>query len=448
MNRTEDRLQAEFALIGGLMCFADQALVIAEHNLTAEHFANPAMRAAFAAINALLEDGQEPEPVAVFGRIRDLGLDADLQSLTEAQHSVGSEASVRAAAKLLTQAKLRRDLEHTLGDAFEAVRAGEPGDIIDRLQTALTDLQTETGRREPKTAAELADDRLAYYDQLLRGEHINSAMATHIPGLDRALNGGLEGGRLYILAARPSVGKSSFAEWIVLRLARDGHRGLFLSLEMPCKEVTDRAVSSLGEVSYELIQTGKVDGRPAPDDAWTKITDGLEVFRGLPLSVDDQAGLTLAHIRAKAFAVKRRGLKVLVLDYLQLCEGVGDTRNAELEGLTKGLKKLAKELDIAVIVLSQLNREVDKRATGRPQLSDLRDSGAIEQDADVVMFLWRVQRDNQGEVGLAIEKNRQGRPGQILLEFRGETQRWGESVIRIEERLQKPPKDTKRGGLE
>lgn len=441
MNR-DDRMQAELALIGGLMCFADQALVIAEHGLTAGHFANPQLCGAFAAINALIEDGEDPDPVAVFGKMRELGLDADLQVLTEAQHSVGSEASVRAAAKLLTQAKLRRDLGHILAEAHSAAQSSDPAQIVDQVQTALTALQADAGRREPKTAAELADDRLPYYDRLLRGDHVSTAMPTRIPGLDRALNGGIETGRLYIVAARPSVGKSSFAEWLTLRLARDGHRGLFLSLEMPTDEVTDRAVSALGEVSYELIQTGK----GASDEDWIKITDGLEMFRGLPLSVDDQPALTLAHIRAKAFAVKRRGLKLLVLDYLQLCSGTGDTRNAEIEALTKGLKALAKEIDIAVIVLSQLNREVDKRASGRPQLSDLRDSGAIEQDADVVMFLWRMQRD--GEVGLAVEKNRQGRRAQLLLDFHGSTQRWGESIVPLEQRLQKPATETRRGGLE
>ena len=160
----------------------------------------------------------------------------------------------------------------------------------------------------------------------------------------------------------------------------------------------------------------------------------MERLARLPFFVDDQPALMLRDIRIKAKSVK--GIKVLILDYLQLCASTrrDGNRNSEIEEISRGLKTLAKELGIAVIALSQLNRDVEKRANKRPMLSDLRDSGAIEQDADVVMFVWPV-REFEGEgrriLGLGIDKNRQGRLGEVGLDFYGDTQRWGESTADI-----------------
>ena len=146
--------------------------------------------------------------------------------------------------------------------------------------------------------------------------------------------------------------------------------------------------------------------------------------------------MTLADIRAKANALRRSGLKVLVIDYLQLCASSEkrDNRNAEIEELSRGIKALAKQMGLAVILLSQLNRAVEKRGNQEPTLADLRDSGAIEQDADVVMFLWPVRQFSESSiVGMKLGKNRQGRPGQrFALEFRGQYQQWFDSEADID----------------
>jgi replicative DNA helicase len=166
-------------------------------------------------------------------------------------------------------------------------------------------------------------------------------------------------------------------------------------------------------------------------------TEAMHNLATLPLFIDDQPALTLRDIRFKAKLVP--GLKVLIVDYLQLTASSrrDGNRNTEIEEVTRGLKTLAKELGIAVIALSQLNRDVEKRTTKRPMLSDLRDSGAVEQDADVVLFLWPVREfPNEGRriVGLCAEKNRQGARGEVGLDFHGDTQRWFESAADI-----KPP---------
>jgi len=160
------------------------------------------------------------------------------------------------------------------------------------------------------------------------------------------------------------------------------------------------------------------------------------------LHLDDQGSLTLADIRAKAKSVP--GLQLLVLDYLQLCAGaVGSTanRNSEIEQISRGLKALAKELGIAVVALSQLNRQVEQRTSKRPMLSDLRDSGSIEQDADAVLMLWPVRDLSYGAklIGLSLAKNRQGRSAEMALHFNGDRQSWGESTEPWNESVSSPP---------
>ena len=180
------------------------------------------------------------------------------------------------------------------------------------------------------------------------------------------------------------------------------------------------------------------------DDDWSRASDAMEKLAHLPYFVDDQPALTLREIRMKAKSIK--GLKVLILDYLQLCAGSrrDGNRNSEIEEISRGLKALAKELGIAIVALSQLNRDVERRASKRPTLSVLRDSGAIEQDADVVMFMWPVREfESEGRrvIGLGIDKNRQGRLGELGLDFFGDTQRWAESTADIRQSTQSSRSD-------
>ena len=208
-------------------------------------------------------------------------------------------------------------------------------------------------------------------------------MSTGIGRLDLILAGGLRPGRLYGIAARPSVGKSSLARTVLLHVAKAGTPALLLSQEMPAEELADALVAEAGRIDGTRLQTGQFD-----HEDWARMLEAAETLRTIPLHVDDQGGLTLAQIRAKARQVK--GLKVLALDYLQLCTSTlrGKSTNDEVAEVSRGLKALALEMQIAVIVLSQLNRAVEARADREPQLSDLRDSGAIEQDLDVAALLW------------------------------------------------------------
>ena len=386
-------------------------------------------RAIFAAAIALLAAGVPADVITVFERLRSTG-DADaaggLTYLNALAQSVPSAAHATRYAAVVRRLAVRRALIAAMREAVSIACEQEDVDLaLDAITTSLGDLQRRQLRSTgPRPISEIALERIDHYTALQDGS-VAPGWPTHISGLDLRLNGGLRPGSLYILAARPSVGKSSFAQSIGLSVAGDGLPTLFCSMEMASSEVTDRGVANSGRASYSALLTGKMS-----DDDWSRTVDAAEHLARLPFFVDDQPALTLRDVRFKAKAVK--GLKVLIVDYLQLMAGSrrDGNRNGEIEEISRGLKSLAKELGVAIIALSQLNRAVETRQVKRPALSDLRDSGAIEQDADVVMFLWPV-RDLESEgrriLGLGIDKNRQGRLGDVALDFHGDTQRWRQS---------------------
>jgi replicative DNA helicase len=308
-------------------------------------------------------------------------------------------------------------------------RAADPGadpqEALDATTTKLLDLQRSTVGQQARSATEIALARLDHWEALAAGK-ARSGWPTHHTRLNGML-GGLRPGALYYFAARPAVGKSSFALELA---ARSGLKSLFLSLEMAADELIDRAVAGLGRVAYSALQTGRLRDDGGGGSDWGRVAEAVGSPGMRLLFIDDQPALTLSQIRAKAKSVP--GLQLLVLDYLQLCSGSagpGANRNAEIEQISRGLKALAKELGIAVVALSQLNRGVEARTDKRPMLADLRDSGSIEQDADSVLMLWTARElpDGQRVVGLSVAKNRHGRTGTLALRFDGEHQSWAES---------------------
>lgn len=422
-------VEAEQAIIGCALVTGELADVEPADFYDARH------RAYWQAARTLAAASQPIDVLTLWDALSERDSES-LGYLNQLAMSVTSARGVkRYAAIVQERAQQRRLLAATLEAQDTAMNGeGTPAEKLSAIVGMLSGLQRTQAKGLPRSLAEIAVERTAYYEALER-RTVEPGMRTRIPALDRMLNGGLREGGLYILAARPAVGKSSFSQALSLNLAQDGHGVLFLSQEMPESEVADRAVSSIGRVSYGALQSGDMAG-----DAWDRVSEAMEELRRLPFHVSDQPSLTLLDIRTKV--QQTRGLKVLVLDYLQLCASTrkDGNRNSEIEEISRGLKALAKESRIAVIALSQLNRDVEKRAVKRPNLGDLRDSGAIEQDADVVMFLWPVRKlEHEGRaiVGCGVDKNRQGRTGEFGLDFWGDVQRWGESTADI-----RPPVNT------
>jgi replicative DNA helicase len=428
-------VEAEQSVLGGLL-LDNRAWDRADDLLTDADFYRPEHRLIYAAMAGMINTNKPADVITVFEHLQGLGQAQDcggLAYLNALAQSVPSAANMRRYAEIVCERAVLRAL---IGVADEAATAAfnpqgrSAADILGDLGAAVGKLDRRQFRNAPRLMADIALGRLDYYTALEEGTAI-AGWPTHIPRLDAALNGGLRAGGLYVLAARPAVGKTSFAQHLAQALAASELPTLFCSMEMGEAEIADRGVASTGRLSYSALQTGRMS-----KEDWSRAADAMEGLARLPIYVDDQPALTLRDVRFKARSIK--GLKVLVIDYLQLMTGTGqkrDTnRNAEIEEISRGLKALAKELGIAVLALSQLNRAVEQRAVKRPTLSDLRDSGAIEQDADVVMFLWPVRElSSEGRkiVGLGIDKNRQGRTDEFGLDFFGDTQRWGESTADI-----------------
>lgn len=418
--------ESETALLGSLLLDCQTAWDKAQP-MVPENFFDSRHRAIFTAVGTLHARKAPVDVVTVFEQLRDQKQADDagglpyLSELSQAAYSAHRAATY--AAKVREMA-MRRALLETLDKGLEL--ASEPGGTIveklDAITSALGQLQRQQVSKVPRTLSQVALERTTHYEDLQAGRAI-AGWPTHISPLNTRLNGGLRPGCLYYLAARPGVGKTSLSLDIA---AKSGLRTLVLSQEMTSEQLADRGVANVGRVRYAALQNGSL----APED-WTRVVDAIESPSLKEIYIDDQASLTLSDIRAKAKLVP--GLQLLVLDYLQLCagsSGAGANRNAEIEQISRGLKALAKELGMAVLALSQLNRQVEQRTNKRPILSDLRDSGSIEQDADAVMLLWPVRDlgDEAKLIGVDIAKNRQGRTGEIALHFNGDTQTWGVST--------------------
>lgn len=430
MSRTLD-MHAEQAILGGLMVWPGEFDRVGSV-VTARDFASAGHQALFSAIASLALACKPIDVVTVYGEIQKLsGEGFTLPELNALAQGSASQRGMWRYAETVRAAALERRLLAATDQAGEIAEGeGEMAERLEGITSLFSGMAHASQSRMPRHVSEIAISRIDYYTDLSMG-NVPAAWRTGLPTLDEKLSGGLRPGKVYVLAARPKVGKTSLAAQIALAAARDeALPTLILTQEMPDSEVVDRGVANLGRVGYSGLLTGKLD-----NEDWGRITEGIEILTQLPLWIDDQGGLTLSDIRAKARSVK--GLKLLVIDYLQLCAGSKTARvanrNEEIGEISRGIKALAKELGCAVLLLSQLNRAVETRTDRRPNLSDLRDSGAIEQDADAIVFLWFVRMINGGHklIGCDVAANRSGTTGEFALDFDGSQQRWQESFESI-----------------
>lgn len=417
-----EALHAEQSVLGAVLI--DTTAIDRIASLRPEHFASDVHRAIYQAALDCAEDDGIVDIVAVGERLRANGQDERIFGyLAQLAQNVPSALNVSRYAELVLERSTERALLAALVEAEQIVRtAAMPArEKLDAVQAKLMAI-TETVSRDPVRIGEALP---AYREELgrrARGESV--AMATGFADLDRKLGGGLRPGELVIVAGRPSMGKSAMAFQVAENAGRRGITALVLSMEMSRQDVLDRVVSGETRIPLEAIRNGERAADPSVEAA-------LRTVQNWPLLIDDSPGLSVREIRAKARGAKRRyGLGLVVVDYLQLMPGEGENRNAELAGISRGLKALAKELEVPVIALSQLNRASENRADRRPVLSDLRDSGAIEQDADVVMFVHReaYYRPNdatwQGLGELLIRKQRNGALGDVRMTWLGHLTRF------------------------
>ncbi|WP_142847243.1 replicative DNA helicase [Telmatospirillum sp. J64-1] len=388
---------AEQAVLGALLSKPDLMDAVVDI-LRAEHFADPAHADIYAAALHLWQGGK-PASVVVLSRHFETvgGLEA-LGGKDYLAQLVGAVPVLRAAT-VAEQAAHLVDLWHrrqlieicrsTESEAYGYRVDGSARELHERHEAALFDLAAAgSGAGELRGFGDCGRDALMQWEAAYkRGDGV-IGISTGLPSLDRQI-GGLRETDLIILAGRPSMGKTALATCIAWNSAAAGHPVGLFSLEMSGGQVAGRIVSAQARVPLIRALRGEISS-----DEMARLVAAQDALRELPICVDDRAGLTVPAIRAAARRmVRQRGVKLIVIDYLGLIEAVERNGNkaVEVAEITKGLKGLAKDLNVPVLVLSQLSRAVEAREDKRPMLSDLRDSGSIEQDADVVMFVFREQ---------------------------------------------------------
>lgn len=423
---TPHSIEHEQSVIGALLL--DNDAVDRMGDLRPEHFYRGDHRAIFSQIVKMIEAGVGADAITVFerlsaeGRANDVG---GLKYLNDLAQSTPSSANIGRYAEIVRDRAQKRGLLSVASEIQDSVGTtpDSAGVLIDRAAAKLEQLGEATIKREPKLAAQGLAEHISLLERRSTGS--DRVISTGLADIDRQLNGGLRPGWLVILAARPGMGKTALALNIATHVAID-HSTLFLSMEMPESEIHDRNIASLGRVALDTVM------QPSEDDQefWSRLTAATMKIKDLNLHIDDQAALRMLDVRSKARLVKRKaGLDLLVVDYLQLMTGEGANRNAEIEGISRGLKALAKELNVAIVALAQLNRKAEERA-GLPKLSDLRDSGSIEQDADAVIFIHREEANPdageqwRGFAQLRVAKFRHGRTGDVALTYCGEFMRF------------------------
>ena len=421
-------LEAEQAVLGGML-MDKEALLRVVDAVTPESFYREANQAVFNAIKALFDRGEPVDLVTVTEQLRK---DSSLERvggaayLTELLESVHTTANVEHYAKIVEEKFFLRRLISTGSEivslAFEAGEDEE--DVIDEAQKLMMDVIGEKLRRNFVEIKDVLKQTLEDLDK-----NYNKSGLTGVPtgyvDLDYYTTG-FQKSDLIIVAARPSIGKTALCLNMAAKMAADHKVPIaFFSLEMPAEQLAKRLLCSEGEVDGHRLRTGTLR-----EDEWKRLNKTFGRLSEAPLFIDDTSGISVIEIRAKArrLKIEQPNLGLIIVDYLQLIRGRGriENRNQEVSDIVRSLKTLARELNIPVIVISQLSRFIEQRQEKTPRLSDLRESGEIEQTADLVLFISRDEEESfegqeAGTVArIHIAKHRNGPTGEIELVFRKE----------------------------
>lgn len=422
-------IEAEQALIGGLMLNAQAWDKVADV-VVVDDFYRKDHRLIFAAIGKLVEGGSPCDVVTLSehldgcGELEQVG---GLEYLATLANETAGAANARAYAKIIRERSTLRALinagNEISGNAFatDGRTASQVLDDAERMVFAIAE-KGSRGRKGFRSLKQILPEAVDRIDLLHQSEGSITGISSGYHEFDK-MTAGLQAGDLVIIAGRPSMGKTTLA----LNIAENAAIGskvptAIFSMEMPSQQLAFRMISSLGRVDQTHLRTGNF-----PDEDWSRINTAVQLMSDAPIFIDDTPSLSPTEIRARSRRLHREhGLGLIVIDYLQLMqvEGSKENRATEISEISRGLKALAKELEVPVIALSQLNRSVEQRTDKRPVMSDLRESGAIEQDADLIVFIYREEVYNQdtprkGIADIAIAKQRNGPIGDFPLTFVG-----------------------------
>ena len=429
-------IEAEQAVLGGLMLEASAWDNVADA-VRAPDFYRPDHRLIFDAIGALAGNAKPCDVVTVaeqlerMGQLAEAGGQAYLATLAR---DTPTAANVRAYADIVRERSLLRQLVQAGTEIATSVFNDEghtARDLVDRAEQKVFEIAEAgfRGRDGAVPVRSLLPELIDQIDEWHTNPNALRGLATGYAEFDK-LTGGLRPGDLIIVAGRPSMGKTTLAvnmaEYAAVNPNIRASVAIF-SMEMPSEQVITRMLSSIGGVPLNSIRSGRIS-----DEDWVRITGATSQLSEAKIFVDETPALTPTELRARARRVKREhGLDLVVVDYLQLMQvpGTKENRATEIAEISRGLKALAKELSIPVIALSQLNRAVEQRQEKRPVMSDLRESGSLEQDADMILLIYReeVYDKNTTKKGIAeidLTKHRNGEIGTFLLTFQGQFTRF------------------------
>ncbi|MCQ2739133.1 MAG: replicative DNA helicase [bacterium] len=426
-------IDAEEAILGAILVSPNCLNKVAEI-LKPESFYKTAHRYIYDAMLQLYGNGTKIDIVSV----------SDVLNMTQKLELVGGRAfindlcyrtitttNVEYYAKIVQEKAIKRSLinagSEIIASGYDLNPVEESLDIAERL---IFDINSQKNTTAVSAIRDIVFDTYSKLEERAKNKGQLTGVSSGFYDLDNTYTNGLQKSDLIILAARPAMGKTSFALNIAQNVAlRANVPVAIFSLEMSKDQLTTRLLGAEAEVDAQRIKTGDLTTKD-----WEKMASAMDKFSQSKIYIDDTAGITITDIRAKCrrLAMSEKDLGLIVIDYLQLIEGTGrEDRLQQISGISRGLKILAKDLNVPIIALSQLSRAVEGRNDKRPQLSDLRDSGSIEQDADIVMFIYRddyyksaadeeemaEKAMNKGEAEIIIAKNRNGPTGSVKLLF-------------------------------
>ena len=424
-------VEAEESVLGAILLSSEAAAEVMD-KLVPEDFYVPANQSMFGAIRRLFDGNRAIDAITVADELRRTGeLDriGGLGTITGLLDVVPSASNIEYYAGIVEENSQRRSLIKAGSSITDlAMRLDDEIDtVIDRAEHTVLQVAERRVGDGMQAIGPLFFSTLEELEALeARGSEV-TGLSTGFRDLDRKLTG-LHPANLLIIAARPAMGKSALTTNIATNVAMTGTPVAIFSLEMSKEEMAQRMLCSVARIDSMKLRTGQIG-----ENAWPRLTDAAGRLFNAPVFVDDSAVATVTDIRAKCRRLKRaHGLGLIVVDYLQLMQGVArENRQQEIAEISRSLKNLARELELPVIAVSQLNRNLESREDKRPRLGDLRESGSLEQDADIVIFIYRDEYYNErsekkGIAEVAVAKHRAGSTGIVEMTFMPEFTRFSD----------------------
>ena len=429
-------VEAEQSVLGSIL-LDKEAMISVSETLVPEDFYKEAHKVIYESMLKLYNSQSEIDLITLTDELRDQGYLDDIGGIAYIKSLstvVPTTSNIKYYVNIVKEKSISRQL---ISAANDIINLGYDGSakveyVLENAEKKIFDISQERATNDFQPINQVISEALSMLEKLYEEKNDVTGLTTGFRDLNKKING-LQRSDLLLIAARPAMGKTAFALNLVQNAALKGDASVAVfSLEMSKEQLVQRMIASQSTVELKKIKTGTL-----ADNDWPRITDGMAILSGAKIHIDDTPGIKISELRSKCRKLKiEKGLDLVLIDYLQLMEGEGqnESRQQEIAKISRSLKILAKELDCPVVALSQLSRAPEQRADHRPMLSDLRESGSIEQDADIVMFLYRdeyynpdTEKKNIGEVIVA--KNRHGETGTVELVWFGGIQKFADKMI-------------------